>query len=91
MKVQNLDLEEVTLEVRGSYGKYLRLAIDEGSLSMAQILGKTSYLPTKLIEAVVPSIKRRGRIQVGAYADITLFNPNTVDGVAGYDLGTNTS
>jgi N-acyl-D-aspartate/D-glutamate deacylase len=73
----------------GTYGKYLRLAIDDGSMSMAQILGKTSYLPTKLIETVVPSIKRRGRLQVGAYADITLFDPNTVDGVAGYDLGTN--
>ena len=73
----------------GSYGKYLRLAIDDGSLSMAEILGKTSYLPTKLIESNVPSIKKRGRIQLGAYADITLFDPNTVDGVADYDLGTN--
>ena len=72
----------------GSYGAYLRLAIDEGSLSMAQILAKTSYLPTNLIEDIVPSIKKRGRLQEGAYADITLFNPNTVDGVAGYDIGT---
>lgn len=72
----------------GSYGRYLRLAIDDGSLSMQQILAKTSYLPAKFIEGVAPSMKKRGRLQPGAYADITLFDPASVDGVAGYAPGT---
>ena len=73
----------------GSYGSYLRLAIDNGRLSWPEILAKTSYLPTKLIENIVPSIKKRGRLQVNTYADITLFDPETVNGVAGYEPGTN--
>lgn len=73
----------------GSYGRYLRLAIDDGSLSMSQILAKTSYLPVKFIEDKAPSAKKRGRLQVGAYADITIFDTTTVDGRAGYEQGTN--
>jgi N-acyl-D-aspartate/D-glutamate deacylase len=73
----------------GSYGSYLRMAIDDASLSMPQILAKTSYLPARLVERVAPSMKKRGRLQVNAYADITLFDPEKVEGVAGYQPGTN--
>jgi dihydroorotase len=55
---------------------------------LSQILAKTSFLPAKLIERVAPSAKKRGRLQVGAFADITLFDPASVNGVAGYELGT---
>jgi len=73
----------------GSYGKYLRLAIDDGSLSMVEILAKTSYLPARLLEDFAPSVKKRGRLQTNKFADITLFDPNKVNGVAGYAPGTN--
>jgi N-acyl-D-glutamate deacylase len=33
-------------------------------------------------------MKKRGRLQEGMYADITIFNPETVDGMAGYESGT---
>ncbi len=56
---------------------------------MSQLLAKTSYLPARLIESVTPTMKRRGRLQVNAYADITLFDPEKVTGVAGYKSGTN--
>jgi N-acyl-D-aspartate/D-glutamate deacylase len=72
----------------GTHGKYLRLAIDDGSLSMAQILAKTSYLPAAFLESSAPSMKRRGRLQVGMFADITVFDPETVSGVADYTPGT---
>jgi N-acyl-D-aspartate/D-glutamate deacylase len=32
---------------------------------------------------------RRGRLQVGAFADITIFDPQVVDGRASYEPGTN--
>lgn len=73
----------------GSYGSYLRLAIDNGSLSMPKILAKTSYLPAKILENIAPSVKKRGRLQVNTYADITLFDSESVNGVAGYAPGTN--
>ena len=73
----------------GAYGRYLRLAIDSGSLNFPQILAKTSYLPARLVEYIAPSMKKRGRLQVGTYADIIIFDPEMVDGVADYSRGTN--
>lgn len=72
----------------GTHGTYLRLAIDSGLLNLPQILAKTSYLPAKLLEEVAPSMKNRGRLQAGKFADVTLFDPKSVNGVAGYSRGT---
>lgn len=72
----------------GTHAKYLRLALDEGNLSLLQILAKTSYLPAKFIEEVAPSMKRRGRLQSGMYADITIFDPSRVRDNADYSPGT---
>lgn len=73
----------------GTYGTYLRIAIDDGSLTMPQIIAKTAYQQAKFLEPVVPSMARRGRLQAGAIADITIFDPDTVNGRAGYEAGTN--
>ena len=73
----------------GTFGTYLRIAIDDGSLSIPQIIAKTAYLQAKFLEPFVPSMARRGRLQAGALADITLFDPQTVNGIAGYEVGTN--
>jgi hypothetical protein len=72
----------------GTYAKYLRIAIEEGSLSLPQILAKTSYLPARFIEDFAPSMKRRGRLQEGMVADITIFDPELVTDNADYAPGT---
>ena len=73
----------------GTFGTYLRIAIDDGSLTMPQIIAKTAYLQAKFLEPFVPSIAKRGRLQTGAFADITIFDPEVVNGRAGYAVGTN--
>ena len=73
----------------GTYGTYLRMAIDDGSLTMLQIIAKTAYRQAKFLEPFVPSMARRGRLQAGAFADITIFDPDKVKGIAGYEAGTN--
>ncbi len=73
----------------GTYAKYLRIAIDEGSLTLPQILAKTSYLPAKFLEPFAPMMKERGRLQEGMLADITIFDPKAIKGKAGYERGTN--
>jgi hypothetical protein len=73
----------------GTFAAYLRIAIDDGSLTMSQIIAKTAYLQAKFLEPFVPSMARRGRLQAGAFADITIFDPDSVKGMAGYDVGTN--
>ena len=37
-----------------------------------------TLLPAQRLEARVPGMNRKGRIQVGADADITVFNPERV-------------
>lgn len=73
----------------GTFATYLRIALDDGSLTMQQIIAKTAYLQAVFLEPFVPSMAKRGRLQKGAYADITLFDPKTVKGMAGYETGTN--
>lgn len=73
----------------GTYGTYLRMAIDDGSLTMPQIIAKTAFQQAKFLEPFVPSMAKRGRLQAGAVADITIFDPETVNGRAGYEVGTN--
>jgi hypothetical protein len=73
----------------GTYGTYLRIAIDDGSLTMPQIIAKTSYLQAKFLEPFAPAMTKRGRLQAGTFADITIFDPDNVRGMAGYDVGTN--
>ena len=47
----------------GTFGTYLRMAIDDGSLTMEQIVAKTAYLQARFLEPFVPSMARRGRLQ----------------------------
>jgi len=43
-----------------------------------------STLPAQRLEKFVPEMKRRGRIQTGAFADLAIFNPATVQDKATY-------
>jgi hypothetical protein len=73
----------------GTFGTYLRIAIDDGRLTMPQIIAKTAYLQARFLEPFVPSMAKRGRLQAGTFADITIFDPKVVNGRAGYETGTN--
>lgn len=57
------------------FGKYVR---EEKVLTMMDAIKKASYLPAKRMESAAPLMKLRGRIEVGADADITIFNPDTI-------------
>lgn len=56
-------------------GRYVR---DEGVLTLMDALRKMTVMPARRLEAVVPAMSRKGRIRVGADADLTIFNPATV-------------
>ncbi len=56
-------------------GPYVR---DMGTLSLMDALAKCTILPARRVEGRVPMMARKGRLQMGADADITVFDPATV-------------
>ena len=56
-------------------GHYVR---EEKALDLMTALRKMTLLPAQLLETRAPAFKNKGRIRVGADADITVFDPTRV-------------
>jgi dihydroorotase len=56
-------------------GRYVR---DERVLTLPDALRRMTLAPARRLEARVPEMRDRGRIRVGALADVTVFDPRTV-------------
>ena len=56
-------------------GQYVR---EEQIIPLMDALRRMTIEPAKRLEAFVPAMANKGRIRVGADADITVFNPDTI-------------
>jgi dihydroorotase len=65
-------------------GKYVR---EEKVIDLMTAIEKMTLLPAKRLEGIAPMMRYKGRIQIGADADITIFNPNTVNDKATFEKG----
>ncbi len=56
-------------------GRYVR---EQQVIGLMDALKKMTIMPAKRLEAVSPMMKKKGRLQEGSDADITIFDPETI-------------
>ena len=56
-------------------------------LSLMDALSKMTILPARRLEGAAPKMKQKGRVQVGADADLTVFDPETIIDRSTYERG----
>ena len=69
----------------GTYARVLSHYVRERKvLTLNDAIRKMSLLPAQRLEKFVPDMRRRGRINIGSFADIAVFDPARVQDKATY-------
>ena len=63
-------------------GKYVR---EEKVLSLMDAIRKSSLMPAQRLESMSPQMRQKGRLKIGADADIAVFDPTRVVDKATYE------
>ena len=63
----------------GTFSRVLGRYVREGrALSLMNAIRKMTIMPARRLEARVPAMRQKGRLSIGADADVTIFDASTV-------------
>lgn len=69
----------------GTYARFLRRYVREtGAVPLLEAIRRVSYGPASLLQEAVPQMRRKGRLQAGADADVVVFDLERVTDNATY-------
>jgi N-acyl-D-aspartate/D-glutamate deacylase len=72
----------------GTFSRVLGLYVREQKvMSLMEGLAKMTIMPAKRLEAIAPEMKNKGRLRIGADADITVFDPAKIRDTATFEKG----
>jgi dihydroorotase len=63
-------------------GKYVR---EEKALALMDAVRKSSLMPAQRLESISPQMRQKGRVKIGADADLSLFDPARVTDKATFE------
>lgn len=67
----------------GTYARFVNNYVTQREvLTLADAIAKVSYLPAKILQDAVPQMQHKGRLQVGADADVVVFSLPDFDDAA---------
>jgi N-acyl-D-aspartate/D-glutamate deacylase len=72
----------------GTFSRVLGVYVRENkTLTLMQALAKMTIMPAKRLEPIAPGMKNKGRLRIGADADVTIFDPDRVKDMATFEKG----
>jgi N-acyl-D-aspartate/D-glutamate deacylase len=72
----------------GTFSRVLGFYVRERKvLPLMDALAKMTIMPARRLEPIAPAMKNKGRLRVGADADITVFDPSRVRDTATFEKG----
>lgn len=64
----------------GTFARFIKMYVrDAKKISLLEAIRKTSLIPAQILEKSVPQMTQKGRLKIGADADIVVFDLNQVE------------